>query len=154
MSHITLHKELGVNPRLTYCPQCGGESNELLLLGNTNKVYRCEACNTPHIGRPKRGKCMNCGHGSVPFERELDRMEKLPGSICDSCQEKNAAVAEEVAKGGIHWRCSDCGSAGAIKAGHPLAVRVREQMGIEPPDPCGIEFSKEEMCPVCSEDKV
>ena len=148
--HITLHPQLGVNPRLTFCPQCGGETNELLLLGNTNKVYRCtsSSCNTPHVGRPKNGKCQNCG-AQVKFDRELGDREKLPGSVCDSCQEKNREAEEVVAEGGIFWRCSDCNSSGAIRGSAPLAQAVRKQVGIAPPDPCGVEFSKEEGCPVC-----
>jgi len=151
---IRLHSKLGVNPRLTFCPQCGGETNELLLLGATNKVYRCTdpKCNTPHIGSPPKGFCQRCGR-AVKFERELDDWEKLPGSICDACQAKNKAVDEEVAKGGIYWRCKDCGSAGAIRAGHPLAEQVREQMNLQPPAPCGVELTKEPCkglaCPVC-----
>ena len=30
---ILLDKELGVNPTMTYCPRCGGEHRNLLLLG-------------------------------------------------------------------------------------------------------------------------
>lgn len=158
MGGIRLHKELGVNPRLTVCPQCGGDGPELLLLGATNKIYRCAECNTPHVGRPKGGKCQKCGHCHVPFERELTSMERLPGSICDKCSELNERCAEMVRAGGIHWQCADCGSAGAIKAEHPLAIHVREQTGIAAPDPVGLEFTKEPQnglsCPACGSDAV
>lgn len=150
---MRLHKEHGVNPRLTFCPQCGGEGNELVLLGAHDSLYRCirEECGAAHIGRPEGGSCAKCG-ATVRLERKIGQHERIPGGICDACQEKNRQVEEEVARGGIHWRCADCGAAGAIRAGHPLAEAVRAQMGIAAPNACGVEFTRVEGCPACGEE--
>lgn len=149
-NHIRLHPKLGMNPRLTCCPRCGWESSELLLLGATNKVYRCQECNTPNIGKPNaRDGCGKCGHWNVPFERELDASEKLPGSICDDCEKEMKEHKDEVAAGGVYFKCSDCSTTGVIKAGHPFAEHIRATMKIEAPEPCGAEFSKATGCPTC-----
>lgn len=148
---MLLHKEHGVNSRLTFCPQCGAEGNEIVMLGAHDGIYSCIACGQKHIGRPKNRTCQACG-GVVKFERTVGQHERLPGSICDECQEKNRAVEQEVARGGIYWRCIDCGSAGALVAENPIAVAVRKQSGIKAPDPVGLEMSKKEGCPVCGSD--
>lgn len=136
---IRLHSKLGVNPHLTYCPRCGGETNEIALLGTTNKVY---ICNLGHrsIGYPKNGKCPEC-NAIVSFEREIEERERIPGGLCDNCQEQ----IKEVKKGGIFFRCK-CGTEGVIKAGHPLAEAVRKQLKVKAPKPCGVEL---ETCPNC-----
>lgn len=59
---------------------------------------------------------------------------------------------ETVTKGGIFFRCKDCGAEGAIEASHSMAKVTRKNMGIRAPHPCGIEFTKE-TCPVCKEKK-
>lgn len=147
---MLLHKEHGVNPRLTFCPQCGGEGNEIVMLGADDGIYSCIACDQKHIGRPKNRTCQACG-GVVEFERTVEQHERLPGSICDECQERNRVVEEEVVRGGIYWRCADCGSEGAFRAESPISIAVREQTGIAAPDPVGLEMSQEEGCPVCGQ---
>lgn len=147
---IYLHPKLGVNPRLTYCPRCGGENGHLLLLGTTNKVYMCQGCGTPNIGKPKNG-CGKCGHYDVPFERELRPNERLPGDFCGTCRQEMKEHRAEVAAGGVYFRCSDCPAIGVIRADHPFAKAVRKAHGIEAPDECGVEFSKAEGCPVCGD---
>jgi len=146
---IRLHPELGVNPRLAFCPRCGEDTNDVLLLGATNRIYRCQGCDTPNVGKPKDG-CGRCGHYDVPFERELGPSEKLPGSICDPCKEELQTHQAEVEAGGVFFKCSDCPTTGVIKAGHPFAEKVREHHGIKAPGICGVEFSKAEGCPSCS----
>lgn len=148
MSGITLHPTKGVNPKRVSCTQCGGETNELLLVGNRDYFTICPKCNTRLIGG---GKCPQCREAGV---NRTMLPSRIPAGICDACQAKNKECEEVVAAGGIHWRCSDCGSAGAIRGTSELAQAVRKQMGIELPAPCGIEFSKEGQCPVCSADAV
>lgn len=141
---LLLHKEKGVNPHLTYCPRCGGESPEIVLLGAHDKIYKCTSCGMNHIGYPKGKKCQKCG-SRVEFDRNVEEGERLPGGLCKGCEEQ----VEAVKAGGIFFKCKDCSAIGAIKADAPIAQSVREQMGIQPPDPCGIEFDKDS-CPVCT----
>jgi hypothetical protein len=37
MANIRLHKEHGVNPTISQCPLCGGDKNEVVLLGSACK---------------------------------------------------------------------------------------------------------------------
>jgi len=151
---LLLHKEKGVNPYMTYCPRCGGDGPELLLLGAVHEKYTCPSCGTLHIGRPDKGQCARCANryqtGQQWKVEEIGESEKLPGSICDKCKENVKQLKEEVEAGGVYWRCIDCKAEGAIKRDHPFAKAVRDQGNIQPPDPVGVEFSKED-CPLCSE---
>ena len=147
---IILHKTLGINPRLTVCPRCGGEVNEIALLGNQNTLYQylrsgCQLHMRYHLGH----RCPSC-RGYSERVRELDAHEKvLASDICDKCKkelQEHKAIVEE---GGVYWKCSNCHSEGVIKGNSELARAVREHSGIKAPDPVGIEFTEKE-CPVCS----
>lgn len=143
---IILDEEKGVNPRLTFCQRCGGETNDLMLVGNQNKVYSCGQCRLIHYGSVLNIKCPRCDARNWILDHELDDNERLPASEpCDKCKEMD----NEVANGGIYWKCKDCGSNGAIKAGSQMSIDVRDQMNIKAPDKCGVEFSKDKHCPVC-----
>lgn len=151
---IRLHKEKGVNPRLTVCYKCG-ESVGVALLGCRDFKEVCLACGMAYIGgRKNRGdSCQGCG--SDDFKREeIGEFEKIP-DICDSCEKEVEDHREFVREGGIYWKCVDCGATGVIK-NSPFAVSVREQLGVKPPDPCGIEFTKKSTnglsCPACGTD--
>lgn len=154
MSSIRLHHEKGLNPKLTCCRNCRKDVG-IALPGADDGVYQClsSSCGIRSIGRPRDNSCPKC-RNSIRLERRLDEFEKLYIELCPDCEAKEDACAAEVKKGGVFWKCKDCGSAGALKAEVPLAKAVRKQSGIATPNPIGIEFSKEEMCPVCSEHKV
>lgn len=149
---IRLHPEKGVNPRVMVCHNCGKDVG-LVLLGQRESLYRCEACGAQVVGRGS--KCPACGErGTLTRVRKIDDHEKLAVGYCDECQQRNDLVTETVRAGGIHWRCTKCGSAGAVHARAPISQLVREQMGIEPPESCGIEFTGPGTddtagCPVC-----
>lgn len=154
---IQLHSEKGLNPRLTICRNCGKDVG-VALLGSSEKIYKCTSCGARSLGgRPRKGshlnrreECPSCkAVGTYDFERNIEDHEKLPIELCNDCQKNLEAVAEEVKRGGIHWKCKDCGSAGAIKAGHPLAEAVRAHAKIAAPDPVGVEFNKTD-CPLCT----
>lgn len=150
MSGIRLHKDKGVNPFLTFCPRCGGESQELLLLGANDKVYTCDSCGKNHIGGGFR--CQEC-KGNLSFSRHLREGERLPATdICDSCKKEIKEHREEVERGGVYWKCDKCHNSGIIKAGTDLAVATREVHKLEAPVPCGIDFTDnaEALCPICS----
>ena len=149
---IRLHPEKGVNPRLSYCPRCGGDSNELFLIGANEWIYECSACSQKIIGYPRLGMCPECKNRGVTRYRKLDEHEKLPGSLCSACVKEVAEHKAIVAEGGVYWRCLKCEKSGVIRGESELAIAVRKAHGIEAPDPCGIEFSLEEPCPVCTGD--
>lgn len=157
MGSIHLDKEKGVNPRLSICRNCGKDVG-VVLFGSADKIYKCSSCGARcYGGRPRqesylnrREECPFCKSvGTYDFERNIDDAEKIPIELCDDCRKKLDEVAEEVRKGGIHWKCKDCGSAGAIKAGHPMAEAVRAHAKITAPDPVGVEFNKTD-CPLCT----
>lgn len=149
MSEIRLHPEKGVNPRLTVCRACGKDVG-LVLLGAHDYVTTCPSCNKKLIGGGKCPKCHVMGVNKVRLPGGLS----LPIELCDDCQKKHEEAVVAVKDGGIFWRCTDCGSEGAIRKNAPLAQEVRTKMGIEPPGLCGIEFNKNERCPVCSKDAI
>ena len=150
MDGITLHPTLGVNPHLTFCPNCGGETNELLLSGSVNSIWKCKSCGMNHIGYPKGGECQKCHSYDVEHLRELYDSEKLPGNLCDSCEKQVAEFRAEVKAGGVYWKCSDCPATGVIKAESDFAKNVRKQLHIAAPWECGVEFTKAD-CPACRE---
>ena len=141
---LTLHPTKGVNPRLAHCPQCGKENSDILLLGTRDYYTTCSICKVKLIGG---GKCPKCNRHGI--NRRTLPAGPLPGSICSDCEAKNKEAEEVVRAGGVFWRCSDCNSGGALRD-CDLARAVREKMNIKPPDPCGVEFDKDD-CPVCSE---
>ena len=144
---IRLHKEKFLNPHLTFCPRCGGDGPDLLLLGAVDKVYRCLKCGMLHIGYPKGKICQKCS-GDVEFERKLDDHERLPGNWCDACEKEAKEHEEIVDAGGIYFKCADCKVEGVLKPSEYTEL-VRKQIGVEAPKPCGIEYTKGD-CPVCS----
>ena len=164
MASIKLHKEKGVNAHMTTCPKCGGDGDELIMLGSENNKYTCPKCDALHYGRPDTNSkfknlrmCQKCEH---PFDSQwkkdvIEDWEKLPShEPCKKCAKGMNLAAEVVKEGGIFWRCKDCHSEGAIHAHAEVAKLVREQSGVKAPDPVGVEFTKDEDCPVCSENAV
>jgi ribosomal protein S27AE len=144
---ITLHPEKGVNPRLTVCVNCG-ESTGVVLMGRHDKVWQCQGCGLNHIGgKPENNKCP-CGSSNLVNKGEVPEGARIPSDLCDSCMEQEKKCMEEVEKGGVYWRCTDCGSTGAIKAGTPVAKEIREAQNIPAPEPIGVEVSKDD-CPMC-----
>jgi hypothetical protein len=146
---IELDPKAGVNPRLTFCPRCGGDSNELVLLG-ARKFKRICSCGCVNFGARGGDKCGKCGEGLSHARREeIKEHDRLPAlGLCETCKEDEAMLKEVVTQGGIYWKCKDCHASGAIKGEHPIAQMVRWKMKIETPKPCGIEFSKVD-CPNC-----
>lgn len=154
MSSLRLHDAKGVNPRLMICPQCG-EDTGVALIGAHESKTQCSDCGTICYGGYPRGpgnrRCQKPGcFGTYHRIGAIEEREKIPGDLCDKCADLNKQVAEVVTQGGIHFHCEDCGAAGAIRPDHPLSIAVRKQMGIEAPNPCGIELTKKE-CPQCHE---
>lgn len=146
---IRLHPEKGVNPRVIVCVNCG-KSTGVAIMGAHDKVWKCLSCGMQHIGgKPEEGKCP-CGADNFENKGPLPDGAQIPCDLCDDCAAKETACVEEVKKGGVYWRCTDCHSHGAIKADVTTAKQVREVHGIAAPEPCGVEVTKDD-CPICGE---
>lgn len=149
MSDLVLHPKKGLNPHLGLCPRCGKESGEILLLGIRDRKITCPDCGTVNYGSRISEKCGRCGSPLANGTAEaIEETEKIPAGLCKECQEKQKAVDEMVAKGGVYFRCKKCGSQGALVSGHPFSALVREKLKIKAPGKCGAELDE---CPQCRE---
>lgn len=147
---ITLHPELGLNPRLTTCTRCGADSSSIALLGIRNSMYTCETCGCHTVEtKPTAARCHVPGcRGRLHYERDLHAGEKLPMGLCDKCEGEDKAFADEVAAGGVYWRCvKEPNHHGVLRAGSSLASAVRKSSGIAT-GPVGVEFTGDD-CPAC-----
>lgn len=149
---LALHKDHGVNAHLTYCPRCRGDGSELLLVGASNTLWKCGTCATEILGTQHRRSCPKCHSRDTHVLRELESWDRLPGSLCAACEKEDAEHAEIVKSGGVYFQCTDCHAHGVVRAESPYAQVVRKAHGIEAPDPCGVEFTKED-CPNCREEE-
>jgi len=95
VSSISLHKELGVNPRLITicCFACGERKDDsIALLGTKNYKEKCPQCDTWVFGGVKRNdKCPKCGNAKIGWDgwerEELRDTEKIEqNGICQECQ--------------------------------------------------------------------
>lgn len=150
MSSIVLHKTLGVNARVIYCPKCGADSNGLVMMGAANYVDRCPNCEAKLYGGPdrmhdgdRRGncKCGRCGHRDNASEfarerRELDALERVPGPLCDDCG-KFYTVLHKAAKenNGVGVACTKCGSRLVLHGSNPFAKKMRDKNAVGPGEP-------------------
>jgi hypothetical protein len=154
---IPISQKHGVNPALIICAQCGKETGALVLPGQVNR-YSCADCGEKNIFLHRAGDgCPNCKNKHDRLTRTATDVE-MPrhirnGDLCDACAKKQEEMRAVVRDGGVYWKCKDCGSNGAIKADAKLAVHVRAEMKIQAPAPCGVEFCKEDFCPVCGPNK-
>jgi len=89
-----------------------------------------------------------CCEAKVEKLGELRSTEKIPLGPCEACETELQEHSDVVKLGGIFWKCDDCKGTGAIRHTAPLAQDVRKSVGVEPPDPCGVVFSKSD-CPAC-----
>ena len=159
MSRIELDPKLGVNAHITFCPRCGGEGDSIVLVGARKNVLKCNNCGMNIFGHRQSDACPSCGNkrqaygmsDQFTFVRKIGDWEKLP-MICKKCEDEMTLFRSIVREGGIYWKCKDCHKEGVLKSSAPLAGLVREHAKIFPPDPVGIEFTKEE-CPACGPTK-
>lgn len=144
---IPLHPTKGVNPRLTFCPRCGGDGRELILIGANDKVITCPHCGMNAIGFKTAQLCPSCKKrltgGKV---RTLEDHEKLPGGLCLKCEEEVKKVEELIKDGAVHVKCKKCGMQGVLRKDHPLAIQARNHFNLHNGEPCGVEVDS---CPQC-----
>ncbi len=78
MSGLTLHPKKGVNPRLTFCPRCGGEGQSLMLIGVHDKKGTCSVHGTVY-GAQFKCPAKECGR-QLSNVRSIKEHERLPDS--------------------------------------------------------------------------
>lgn len=103
--------------------------------------FICQDCNHWNIGRDPHKGCGICSSSNI----SIQPFPKKP--ICPSCIHLLSEWKKEVESGGVWWTCSKCKSEGVVKAGTPLAQRMRKMHGVDAPSPLGIEIHE---CPSCS----
>ena len=137
---IMMHPKLGANIRMCFCPRCGGDSPSLCFAGSANFKTECTSCHTTNYGSSPRDKCGACKEIIGGKRIELTEFERVPGELCEDCEEQ----IEVVKAGGIFFRC-ELGCLGAIKASEQTA-QFRSEHGIAAPKPVAIQFTTEQ-CP-------
>jgi hypothetical protein len=150
MPSIDLHPKLGLNPRLTYCPNCHGEGRGIVLLGNKNFRGECSEHGTMWAIGPRTKKCLVKGCGRTLTEhRELEEGERVADhSLCEGCEAASEAVRKELEAGGLPTRCRRCGTEGVMRI-TPETREVIEKIRAE-----GYGGVVVEDCPLCQEKEV
>lgn len=140
---IKLHPEKGVNARLCFCPRCGGESQDLALIGDRNFVDTCvsEHCKMAHYGGTdrrihERPACNSCGCSVV--RRPLEENERIPSAdICDQCKQLMQVAHEAFKTGGIMVKCTNCFTELVLSGTSKYAIEFREKTKTPAPLPIG-----------------
>jgi transcription elongation factor Elf1 len=88
---IPLSGKHGLNPALTFCPVCGHEAEELLLLGSST-IWQCASCKTKELAYAGRGPktCQKCGSTNLSaVERQVDgSTRRFPATQpCKKCSD-------------------------------------------------------------------
>lgn len=149
---IRMHPKLGANPHMMACHACG-EAYGVMLLGDNDSIWEC-GHGTKCVGRPdqREYKC-GCAPRNFAKKRRIEEHEKIVNGTCDPCIARFKLQDEWVKEGGIYFKCTDCGCAGAIRANSEIAQDVRLKLKIEAPAPCGIDFDKN-TCPQCGPEEL
>ncbi len=140
---MRLSDKYGANPHMTFCPRCGGDTNELVLTGSAAK-YECKNCHGHVVGhRPET--CPHCRIGRDFINQgEPSPWERMPSSdICDECKEDIRVLREEVEKGGVPFKCKDCKAEGVIRHDSEFAIEFRKE------HPAGWIMFDRGNCPSC-----
>lgn len=148
---IMLDPQRGLNPHLAKCVACGSDTNEILLLGTSDRMYKCGNCDGNIIGGRNKSKCPLCNHTGLKFVRRVDEMERIATGFCDACKKKKDDAKQMVLEGGVFWRCLKCGSEGALGPNHPLSRKIRQD--VPAPKPIGVEI-EDGMCPICNKQEL
>ena len=145
---IRLDPKRGLNPCVIRCEHCG-ESHSVGLLGAGGYKAACQACYTINICMPGQRNCGVDGcHGLLGKKDRMPEGESIINGLCDKCIEMQRECDRCVREGGVYWKCSKCGSTGALKADSDISMAVRATTKIEAPNPVGFDFEGK-MCPIC-----
>lgn len=144
--NIRLHKEKGLNPRMTFCPGCGSHTDEIMLVGERNFVETCLSCGASHYGGADDNSCKRCGN--IGFDRrELQDSERVPGfELCRDCKEKREEIEKAIGEGAVFFMCGKCGNEGLVNGDSAFAIAVRKEAK-QPTGPIGVKVP---VCPNCS----
>ncbi len=138
---IPLHPERGLDPHLTFCTRCGGDTNELTI----GVVFKAETADGKKL-YANRGQTYKLEKKlNIPLHlewTEVGEREKVPAAgYCDTCTKDLKAQQEMVKAGGIYFRCITCGLNGSLKK-NEYTDRIRAHLKIYAPDPCVLQFDK------------
>jgi len=113
MESIPISREGGLEPRLCFCPRCGGDSPECLTIGaGIVKVVAGERAVYCYGGEAfKALRELGRGAKIVPLEPD----ERVPGELCPRCQQELEEWDEIVLAGGLYWHCTECGAEGVLR---------------------------------------
>lgn len=142
MDNIPL--EVGDNPlhpRMCICPKCGGDTSELAI-GAIRKAQTSKGWVYAQRGQTSkvRARLQEQGIYETLQWIKLDENERVPSSsLCEDCEQEAKEHAEVVAQGGVYFKCLKCNLTGVMKPDTSIAKHVRTEMGIEAPNPVGIE---------------
>lgn len=132
----------------TYCPGCSNESEALVDLGASDRVYLCSDCKNYYLGATWPGCCPACGSkpGRQRYVKTLDADARVPGDLCPDCQENQAKVDQAVREGGVRFQCTGCGQDGVFTGATPFAQKVREETKKPAPQDVFVQIKS---CPQC-----
>jgi len=145
---VILDPKRGENTRELACPVCKKVLGKIAL-GIRGYSATCPQCKTKAFGLARDDKhCSQCEFKGLK-PRRIPKDEQLP-KYCPDCLTRTANTEKICREGGVFWECLACGNQGTAEANHPIAVAVRQQTGIQAPEPCGAKLDKTS-CPVCLE---
>lgn len=138
--------ELKQEVRLTFCPLCGLDAEELTI-GEVLK-YIGESGEMLGYGHPGGVLAFSLIDNEVKYKTQtLDPAERAPaGHPCSDCAaniaHQRAEFQVEVERGGVHWNCTSCEQWGVVMHddSRGFSVGVRRSAGIEPPNHIGVKF--------------
>lgn len=134
--------------RLTYCPKCNEDGEELVI----GEVYKYFAEDGVLLGYGHPGGSLGVAltndevkYTTVP----LTGNDRAPGShICSNCyaalRMQGKRFEELVIAGGVHWWCEDCLDFGVIvnEDSVGFCVGARAAAGVQPPNQLRVNFER------------
>lgn len=150
MASIPLDKEKGLDPHLTHCPRCGGPGSGLTIgairkakLPNGQYAYG-------NVGKLTQAGKSLMDQGAIRSKydlhwEKLEDNETVPDTEpCAKCQEDMQMQSDEIARGGVFFKCKECGTQGIVvysDSTKAMCDEIRKQVGVEFGQPCGVELN-------------
>ncbi len=83
-------------------------------------LYRCAACQFPHVGMPPTDKCVKCGCVKLNDEGVVPEGFSVPNQmVCSQCFDVTQKVAAATMLGSICISCSDCRKFSVVHPDNP-----------------------------------
>jgi predicted RNA-binding Zn-ribbon protein involved in translation (DUF1610 family) len=133
--------------RKAYCPRCGEDTKAVAMgeirkatLSNGQLVYAQKGREAKMQADLVVKNMVAQGESLTWIDLEPD--ERVPdNSVCEKCANELSEWADMVKRGGVYFKCRECGANGIVHAGTELAEQVRESQKIAAPAPVGMEFA-------------